>query len=80
AGGGYPLQDRKGQDRKGQPRSQEGQCPREAAPPAREVLPEVSSACRRGGCPHRWRAAPLPTQGSDDDDTDGGKERARASF
>ncbi|RWV77495.1 hypothetical protein GW17_00061662 [Ensete ventricosum] len=52
-----------------------------AALPAHEVPPEGSNACRRGDYPHRWRAAPPPTQGSGDDvGADGGKERARASF
>ncbi|RWV81761.1 hypothetical protein GW17_00056786 [Ensete ventricosum] len=47
-------------------------------PPAREVLPKGSCACRRGGCPCRWHAEPPPAQGSDS--ADWGKERARASF
>ncbi|RWV95625.1 hypothetical protein GW17_00041744 [Ensete ventricosum] len=58
---------------------QQGQRPRDAAQPAHEVPPEGSNVCRRGGYPRRRRAPQPPTQGSGDD-TDGGKERARASF
>ncbi|RZS17985.1 hypothetical protein BHM03_00050196 [Ensete ventricosum] len=58
----------------------QGQHPREASPPAHEVPPEGSSACRMGGCPRRRCVAPPPAQGSDGDGADGGKERARASF
>ncbi|RWW44949.1 hypothetical protein BHE74_00049260, partial [Ensete ventricosum] len=59
---------------------QQGQRPHKVASPAREVPLEGSSACRRGGCPRRRRAALPSAQGSSDDgDADGGK-RARASF
>ncbi|RWV82706.1 hypothetical protein GW17_00055771 [Ensete ventricosum] len=34
---------------------------------AREVLPEGSNACRKGGCPCRRRAAPPPAQGNSGD-------------
>ncbi|RWV81148.1 hypothetical protein GW17_00057461 [Ensete ventricosum] len=44
----------------------QGQRSRKAAPPASEVPPEGSSACRKGGCPRRRRAAPSPAQGSGD--------------
>ncbi|RWV77726.1 hypothetical protein GW17_00061404 [Ensete ventricosum] len=37
---------------------QQGQRPRKVAPPAHEVSPEGSSACRRGGCPRRRHAPP----------------------
>ncbi|RZS10337.1 hypothetical protein BHM03_00041554 [Ensete ventricosum] len=41
----------------------------------------MQSACHRGGCPRRQRAAPPPAKGSDGDSgVDRGKERARASF
>ncbi|RWW28790.1 hypothetical protein GW17_00006712 [Ensete ventricosum] len=42
---------------------QQWQRPRKAAPPTHEVPPEGSSACRRDGCPRRWRAAPWLAQG-----------------
>ncbi|RZS22198.1 hypothetical protein BHM03_00054930 [Ensete ventricosum] len=48
-------------------------------PPAREVPPEGSSACRKGGCPHRRHAASLLAQGnSDNDSADRGKAWAAA--
>ncbi|RZR75473.1 hypothetical protein BHM03_00058750 [Ensete ventricosum] len=63
---GYPLRGRKGQPRgqgcrlQGWPLLQ-GQRPRKATPPAREVPLDGNSACSR-----RWRAAPPPAQGNDD--------------
>ncbi|RWV78741.1 hypothetical protein GW17_00060240 [Ensete ventricosum] len=38
---------------------QQGQRPRKVTPPAREVPLKGSSACRKGGCPCRWRATLL---------------------
>ncbi|RWW10046.1 hypothetical protein GW17_00026431 [Ensete ventricosum] len=72
ARGGCPLHGRKGQPHgqgcrmQGRPLLQ-GQHQRKAAPPAREVPPEGISACHRGGCPRRRRAALPPAQCSDDD-------------
>ncbi|RWV82419.1 hypothetical protein BHE74_00048008 [Ensete ventricosum] len=56
SGGGCSLRGSKGQPRgqghhmQGWPLLQ-GQHPRKAAPPAREVPPEGNNACHRGGCP-----------------------------
>ncbi|RWW68503.1 hypothetical protein BHE74_00023969 [Ensete ventricosum] len=55
----------------GRPLLQE-QRPCKVAPLASEVPPEGNSACHRGGCPRRWRAATLPAHGSD-----GGAVRVR---
>ncbi|RZS14932.1 hypothetical protein BHM03_00046693 [Ensete ventricosum] len=60
-GGGCPLQgEPPARAAAGRSGRQHGQRPREATPPAREVLLEGSSAWRRGDCPRRWRAAPPP--------------------